>query len=102
AALRNRFDLVSFDPRGTGRSDPVDCGSDLDGYYALDFSPDDDAEWSALVAGVQKVVDACVAREGTRLPYLSTAYSVGDLERIRIALGDDRVSYLGYSYGSYL
>ncbi len=71
-------------------------------YYALDFSPDDQAERDALVAGMQKYVDACVASEGDFLRYISTDYTVRDLDKVRAALGDDRLTFLGYSYGTYI
>lgn len=98
--LRDRFDIVGIDPRGSGRSDPVDCRYDMSSYYALDFSPDDPAERDALVAGVRKFVDACVAAEGDKLRHLSTDATVRDLERLRMALGDDKLTYLGFSYGT--
>ncbi len=100
--VRDRFDVVGFDPRGSGRSDPVRCDNRLDGYYSLDFAPDTEAERTALVAGVQKLVDDCEAKSGPLLPYLSTARTVRDLDRIRAALGDEKLTYLGFSYGSYL
>jgi len=100
--LRDRFDIVGFDPRGTGQSDPVDCKADMNAYYRLDFSPDDDAERAALVAGIQSFVDACTRNEGSRLPYLSTDSTIRDLDELRAALGDDQLTFLGYSYGSYL
>ena len=98
--LRDRFDVVSWDPRGTGSSDPVDCGYDMDRYYALDSSPDTPAEQAALVAGTQAFVDACWRNQGDALRHVSTADTVGDLERIRAALGDPGLTYLGYSYGT--
>jgi pimeloyl-ACP methyl ester carboxylesterase len=100
--LLDRFDIVGFDPRGTGQSDPVNCKADMSAYYRLDFSPDDDAERAALVSGIQSFVDACVRNEGSRLPYLSTDFTIRDLDELRVALGDDKLTFLGYSYGSYL
>jgi pimeloyl-ACP methyl ester carboxylesterase len=100
--LRDRFDIVGFDPRGVGQSDPIDCKADMNAYYNLDFSPDDDAERAALVSGIQAFVDACERNEGSRLPYLSTADTVRDLDQLRAALGDKKLTFLGYSYGSYL
>jgi pimeloyl-ACP methyl ester carboxylesterase len=100
--LRDRFDIVGFDPRGTGQSDPVNCKADMNAYYRLDFSPDDDGERAALVSGIQAFVDACEHNEGSRLPYLSTESTVRDLDQLRAALGDQKLTFLGYSYGSYL
>ena len=100
--LRDRFDIVGFDPRGTGQSDPVNCEADMAEYYGLDFSPDDDAERAELVAGMQSFVDACTRNEGDRLAHLSTDSTVRDLDELRAALGDDDLTFLGYSYGSYI
>jgi len=102
SVLQDRFDIVGFDPRGVGRSDAVDCQADMRRYYALDFSPDDETERDALVAGVQQFVDACVRNEGDRLRFVSTDHTVRDLDALRAALGDERLTYLGFSYGTYL
>jgi pimeloyl-ACP methyl ester carboxylesterase len=100
--IRDRFDIVGFDPRGVGRSAPVQCDDNLDSYYALDFAPDSEQERAALVAGVQKLVDSCEAGSGSLLPYLSSEYTARDMDRIRAALGDEKLTYLGFSYGTYL
>jgi pimeloyl-ACP methyl ester carboxylesterase len=100
--VRDRFDIVGWDPRGAGRSDPVECVDDMASYYALDFSPDSDQERDELIAGVQSFVNACAQREGDRLKYLSTDYTVQDLDRLRAALGDERLTYIGFSYGTYI
>ncbi|MFM8305078.1 MAG: alpha/beta hydrolase [Actinomycetota bacterium] len=100
--LRDRFDIVGVDPRGSGQSDPIRCRFDMARYYALDFSPDDAAERAALVTGIQEYVDACVAAEGDDLRYVSTDATVRDLDKVRAALGDDRLTFLGYSYGTYI
>jgi pimeloyl-ACP methyl ester carboxylesterase len=83
-ALNRRYDLIGFDPRGTGKSAPVDCG-DLDG-----------------VTGPAQLARACAKRSGWLLPYLSTANTARDLDVVRQVLGDDRLTYLGFSYGSVL
>ncbi|GMU79206.1 MAG: proteinase [Acidimicrobiia bacterium] len=98
--LRERFDLVSWDPRGVGRSDRVDCDYDMARYYALDFTPDNEVERAAFVAGIQSFVDACVASEGEWLRHIGTDATVRDLDRLRAALGDERLTYLGFSYGT--
>jgi pimeloyl-ACP methyl ester carboxylesterase len=100
--IRDHFDLVSFDPRGTGASAPVECTPNLDSLYNLDFAPRDDAARQALLAGVRAFVAQCQAKAGAELPYLSTERAARDMDRIRAALGDKRLTYLGYSYGTYL
>ncbi len=103
-AVRARFDLVAFDPRGVGRSAPVRCGTtaELDAYFALDPTPDDDAEVRAYEQGNALLVAGCERRAGDALAHVSTADAAEDMERLRAALGDERLTYLGYSYGTSL
>jgi pimeloyl-ACP methyl ester carboxylesterase len=102
-ALRDRFDIVSWDPRGTGRSIPVDCADDLDpfliGADPTPDSPEDDQQAAALAA---VFVAGCESRSGASLPYLSTQDTARDMDALRRALGEDEVSYFGFSYGSEL
>lgn len=77
-----RFDLVGFDPRGVSRSSPVDCG-DLERTFRV-------------------VERDCVARSGDLLPYVGTQNAARDMEQLRRALGDDQLTYLGFSYGTAL
>lgn len=98
--LVNRFDLVAFDPRGIGRSAPLDCGIDLAACYATDPTPDDSTELAAWVAGARQVADACGANAGPLLTHMGTKDVVEDVERVRQALGEDRISFLGISYGT--
>ena len=101
-AITDRFDVVAWDPRGSGTSAPVSCGNDLDGRFAVDTAPDDPAELTALEAAAKQFVDACVQRTGERLRHISTVDTVADLDNLRVALGDDRLTYLGLSYGTYI
>jgi pimeloyl-ACP methyl ester carboxylesterase len=100
--LRERFDIVGFDPRGVARTARIDCTDRLDPYYAVEFAPDDAAERAALEAQNRRLVAACERRAGKLLPFVSTERTARDLDRIRAALGDDRLTYLGFSYGTYL
>jgi pimeloyl-ACP methyl ester carboxylesterase len=102
AALLRRFDLVGFDPRGSGRSDPVHCVDSVDPLFDAAFSPADDAARAALVAAVERVAVGCEANSGALLPYVSTQDTARDLDRLRAALGDHALSFIGESYGSYL
>lgn len=99
-ALRKRFDLVGFDPRGVNQSSPVRCIDDLDGLAALDPSPDTQAELDDLVEQAKDYAAACAKRNATILPYLSTDAVVDDLDQIRQAVGDEKITYLGFSYGT--
>jgi len=100
--LRDRFDIVGFDPRGVGGSIPIDCTRNLDSFYALDWAPANAKQRAKLDAGVEKLVSECKRADGSLLPYVSTVRTARDLDRIRAALGDQKLTYLGYSYGTYL
>ncbi|WP_405978708.1 alpha/beta hydrolase [Streptomyces sp. NBC_00158] len=103
-ALRTRYDLVSFDPRGVGRSAPVRCEDDkqLDAYYAQDSSPTTPEEEKAFVDSIRKYQQACRTNSGKVLPYVGTENAARDLDRIRQALGDEKLNYFGISYGTEL
>jgi len=100
------FDIVAWDPRGTGVSGgSVDCIADdeYDHYYAEpDVSPETDAERDALVDLAEEYAQSCIDAVGNLLPHLGTNNSARDMDAIRQALGEDQVSYLGFSYGSEL
>ena len=102
--VRARFDLVAFDPRGVGRSAPVRCATtaELDRWFALDPSPDDRAELAELERGSESLTAGCERESGDLLPHVSTAEAAADLDRVRAAVGDERLTYLGYSYGTSL
>ncbi|MDQ3225540.1 MAG: alpha/beta hydrolase [Chloroflexota bacterium] len=97
---RARFDIVGFDPRGVGASGQIDCAPEYETYYALDPSPDDEAEWDAWLAGGRDFAAACAANGGEVLPFLGTENVVSDMERLREALGEETISFLGLSYGT--
>jgi pimeloyl-ACP methyl ester carboxylesterase len=96
----DRFDLVGFDPRGVGRSSPVTCIEDKATLNALDGDPDTLAEISRTVEVQRAVTKACVEAFGPLLPHLSTTATAHDLDAIRAALGEERLTYLGFSYGT--
>jgi pimeloyl-ACP methyl ester carboxylesterase len=105
--LIERFDVVSWDPRGTGESGgSVDCiaDSEYDRYFASsDITPDDEAERQVLVDLSSDFAAGCVEAVGAEvLAHLGTNNSARDMDAIRQALGEDQASYLGYSYGSEL
>jgi pimeloyl-ACP methyl ester carboxylesterase len=104
ATLRVSYDIVSFDPRGTGRSAPARClaPSDLDAYFALDPIDTAAANRQAIEAVSRRFAAGCLARSGRRLLFLGTQYVARDLEELRRALGDPKLTYLGLSYGTYL
>lgn len=100
--VRQRFDIVGFDPRGSGGTSPVKCEPDLDGVFSADYSPDTPAERVDLDNRLQQLAQSCEARSGDVLPYVSSESTVRDMDRIRQAVGDKKLTYVGYSYGTYL
>ncbi|MFI1417126.1 alpha/beta hydrolase [Streptomyces sp. NPDC020731] len=104
APLRTRYDLVSFDPRGVGRSAPVTCLDDqqLDAYLQQDATPDDNAERTELVDGTETFNAACEKNSERVLPHLRTTDTARDLDLMRQVLGDDTLHYFGISYGTEL
>lgn len=99
-----RFDLVGFDPRGVGLSDPVTCvPAELkDRSTAADPDARTAAEYAAQVALTREAADACFAKYGDRLGAYNTTATARDLELLRRALGEPKLSYLGFSYGTLL
>ncbi len=102
--LRERFDIVAWDPRGTGKSTPViDCIDDYDEFYAqIDTTPEDDAERQAVIDSARRFADGCVQRSGDILARVGTNDSARDVDAIRRAIGEDTISFFGFSYGSEL
>ncbi|MFM7744171.1 MAG: alpha/beta hydrolase [Actinomycetota bacterium] len=99
--LIDNFDIVTFDPRGTGASEPhVDCVEEVDSYFAADITYDTPEERQRLINDAQAFNDACEAKSGEILPYISTIASARDIDTLRRALGYDKISYFGFSYGS--
>lgn len=104
SALRSAYDLVGWDPRGTGDSSPVRCLSDrrLDQYYAADATPDDATEVQQYVAEQREFAQACQANTGPVLAHIDTLSTVRDMDVLRAAVGDPVLTYYGASYGTYL
>jgi pimeloyl-ACP methyl ester carboxylesterase len=102
--LLEHFDIVGWDPRGTGLSEPaIDCVDDYDRYFAaVDITPDDDAERAAAIELSEQFLQGCIDRSGTFLEHVGTNDSAADIDRIRAALDEETISYFGFSYGSEL
>ncbi|WP_051755159.1 alpha/beta hydrolase [Kitasatospora purpeofusca] len=100
----DRYDLVGFDPRGVGRSTPVSCGrTAAEVPYELVFPfPAPDGSIAPNVRFARDLARDCLARNGDRIRHLTTANTARDLDRIRAALGEPRISYRAASYGTYL
>ncbi len=104
ANLNKRFDLIGFDPRGVGQSAPVRClnGDARANYDALDSILDDPAEKDAAIQAAKAYAAACVNNSGKVLRFVDTVSAAKDMDLIRAAVGDPKLSYYGISYGTFL
>ena len=102
--LMDRFALVTFDPRGVGKSAPVECISDadLDAQFAFDPDPVSQADFDELVELNRRIGEGCGNKYGDDLRLYSTVQTARDMDAIRAALGDEKLTYLGFSYGTLL
>jgi pimeloyl-ACP methyl ester carboxylesterase len=100
--MLDRFDLVGWDARGVGASGQLDCQPDYAAWYDLDPSPDDAAEQAAWLAAGEAFAQACAANGGAVLAHMGTENVTSDMERLREALGEETISFLGLSYGTSL
>ena len=106
AALSDAYDVIGFDPRGVGRSTAVSCldPSAMDSYlFDIPADPRGSDGWrSELTARNQEFVDACEANSDGILAYITTDNAARDMDLLRAVLGDSKLNYLGYSYGTFL
>lgn len=97
-----RFDIIGFDPRGTGQSELfIDCIDDYDEWYGgVDITPETDEERQALLDNNEWFADQCVSKNAEILPFIGTNNAARDVDTMRRALGVDQLSWFGFSYGS--
>ncbi|MFE9635108.1 alpha/beta hydrolase [Streptomyces sp. NPDC006463] len=96
AGLGERYDLVAFDPRGVGHSEPVSCGG------SQQVTDEAQADAAAQLAALRAVVRRCELASGPVLPYIGTVNVSRDMDVMRQVLGDRKLNYLGFSYGTRL
>jgi pimeloyl-ACP methyl ester carboxylesterase len=104
-SLRSAFNLVSFDPRGIGASEPVVClpPSGIRQLVALPPAPESPAQVNEVVGFTRRFDAGCAASvPHDVLENLSTSVTAQDMDRLRAALGQEKLTYLGFSYGTYL
>lgn len=107
AALRKAYNIVAFDPRGVGRSQPKVKCLDPKGMDALFYadqtypigSAEDLADSRKQTKGF---IDACVKNTGAGIAFVDSTSAARDMDVLRVVFGDAKLNYLGYSYGSYL
>ncbi|MEV0239802.1 alpha/beta hydrolase [Streptomyces sp. NPDC050674] len=95
-----RYDVVGVDPRFIGRSTPLDCRWPTGSAWRS--AGEDRAGFDRVAAFSQDLAGRCRAHAGEALPHATTRNTARDMDVVRAALGERRISYLGYSYGSYL
>ncbi|MEU2897543.1 alpha/beta hydrolase [Streptomyces sp. NPDC001273] len=105
SALHERYDLVSWDPRGVAASEGVRCRDDkdiADAESSVDGTPDTPAEERTYLQDAADFGKGCQEAAGKLMAHVSTTDTARDMDRIRQALGDDRLNYFGISYGTEL
>jgi pimeloyl-ACP methyl ester carboxylesterase len=102
ASVLARFDVVAFDPRGVGASNALRCAGDTYNGSTPDPDPQTPAAVQTLLEADRAYADSCARAGGPLLAHLGTADVARDLDELRTALGDERLTYLGLSYGSFL
>ena len=104
ASVLARYDLVGFDPRGVGASDPVECLTDsqLDQFVDTPPNPNTPAQLATVVQQSQLLAQQCEAKSGAELPFVGTVDAARDMDILRAGLGDKQLNYLGKSYGTLL
>lgn len=102
--LSDAYDIVGFDPRGVGQSDPLKCidTAQLDRLVAFDPDPDTDAERNEMDHLIRQFGQGCIDHSGDLARHMSTKEAAKDMDILRAALGERKLDYLGASYGTFL
>ena len=102
--LARYFDIVGMDPRGVGRSAPIQCldTAGTDAYLAADPGPDNPREVKIYDRVTRGLGQGCVRRTGKLVGHVSTVEVAKDMDVLRAALGERRLDYMGASYGTFI
>lgn len=101
--ILERYDIVGFDPRGVGQSTAIECltATEQDALLSGDPKPDGDVEFAQAITDTQSFIDECVTKT-PNIAHFSTRNAARDMELLRQNLGDEKLNYIGFSYGTYL
>ncbi|MEU7863170.1 alpha/beta fold hydrolase [Nonomuraea sp. NPDC049141] len=99
----DRYDIIGFDPRGVGQSSPVSCGLETRDLSLTRLKPYPDADGGIAenAAWSRRIAEACARNGGPLIRHISTRNEARDIDGIRRALGERKISYWGVSYGTY-
>jgi pimeloyl-ACP methyl ester carboxylesterase len=101
--VASKYNIIGFDPRGVGASVPaLHCDPSFFAGVRPNYIPANQAAEQVLIGRAKTYAAGCERRFGWLLPYMTTADAARDMDSIRAALGQPKISYLGYSYGTYL
>ncbi len=105
-SVRDRYDIIGFDPRSVGESDPALCFGSAEEEAAatrgLVAFPADRAETRSFLQETRSLATSCRRNAGDEISHASTANVARDMDLLRRAVGDEKLTYAGYSYGTYL
>lgn len=104
SAVNGRFDLVAFDERGFGRSSPVRCLTDAqdEALDDVDTVLDDPSEKQVFIQATQALAQACELKAGRILPFVDSESAARDVDAIRVALGEAKITVFAYGYAALL
>jgi len=102
--LMDSFDIVGFDPRGVAQSTPLDCLTDqeVDVFIAIDGTPDNEQELKASLEISINLANSCESIANNLIAHVGTQEAARDMDIIRELVGDEKLNFLGASYGTYL
>jgi pimeloyl-ACP methyl ester carboxylesterase len=103
-SLKKAYDVIGFDPRGVGLSAPVYCVDPAEFYKppVRDTVPKNAIDLAINTGRAAQYAEGCLTKNGSNIRFFNSANTARDMDKIRVALGEKQINYLGYSYGTYL